>query len=204
MTDTIFSAFLQLLAFTTIPFVVYVIGNKTMKGFFDYIGLKRSNSRANLYGLLIALLVGGPFLLLAILSPEFHEILNDGRSVSGSVKSIDNPLTKVISIGFTAIIKTALAEEILFRGFLAKRLITVAGFRTGNAVQAVIFGSIHAFLFMTITENYFFIALIFVVPTIGAYLKAYVNEKIADGSIIPGWIAHASGNVLSYSMVAIL
>jgi len=45
---------------------------------------------------------------------------------------------------------------------------------------------------------------IFVVPAAGAYVSVYLNEKIAGGSIVPGWISHASANVLSYSIVGFL
>ncbi len=100
-----------------------------------------------------------------------------------------------------ATLKTSLSEEIFFRGFLAKRLISVTNFQIGNIVQAVVFGIIHTLLFMSITENIIFLIIIFVFPTVGAYLKTYINEKLGNGSIIPGWIAHGTANLISYSVI---
>lgn len=204
MINTIISALLQVLVFSIIPFLAYLILRKKIHGFLGFIGLKRSNARANLYGLLIALLVGVPFLIFSIINQEFYEILTDPKSVSGAIRNIDNKGVLVATILISAVLKTSLSEEILFRGFLAKRLIAITNFTTGNIIQAVVFGIIHSLLFMTVTDNVLFVFLIFLFPTVSAYLKTYVNEKHADGSIIPGWIAHATGNIISYSSIALL
>ena len=39
--------------------------------------------------------------------------------------------------------------------------------------------------------------LIAVITGAVAYSMGYINEKYADGSIIPGWIIHALSNVFS-------
>ncbi|MEQ9149605.1 MAG: CPBP family intramembrane glutamic endopeptidase, partial [Cytophagales bacterium] len=90
------------------------------------------------------------------------------------------------------------AEEILFRGFIAKRFISMLGFRKGNLLQAVLFGVIHSLLFLSITQNILFLLLIFIFPFTVAMVITWLNEKQANGSILPGWLAHASGNLLSY------
>jgi hypothetical protein len=46
------------------------------------------------------------------------------------------------------------------------------------------------------------LAFIFAVSTVGGWLIGYIKEKQAAGSIIPGWIAHATANVLSYAIIA--
>ncbi|MEZ4990761.1 MAG: hypothetical protein R2824_10130 [Saprospiraceae bacterium] len=46
--------------------------------------------------------------------------------------------------------------------------------------------------------------LIFIIPSIGAYVSVYLNKKMADGSIIPGWISHALANVLAYGIVGFI
>jgi membrane protease YdiL (CAAX protease family) len=97
-----------------------------------------------------------------------------------------------------ALFKTSFAEELFFRGFIAKRLKSILGFQKGNLFQSIIFGLIHAVLFSFITSNIIFLIVIFIVPSIGAFATAYVNEKIANGSILPGWISHGLANVLSY------
>ena len=49
------------------------------------------------------------------------------------------------------IIQTGLSEEILFRGFLAKRLISRFGFATGNLPQGLVFGLLHGAMFFLVT-----------------------------------------------------
>ena len=132
----------------------------------------------------------------------FREIMTDPKSVSGHIKSLGLGTEAIVIILATAVFKTALAEEIFFRGFLAKRLIAITTFQIGNALQGAIFGIIHTLVFLTITQNWLFLALICLLPGLGAWCKTYLNEKMADGSIVPGWIAHASGNIISYSFVA--
>ncbi|MEO1098460.1 MAG: hypothetical protein AAFX57_11990 [Bacteroidota bacterium] len=69
-------------------------------------------------------------------------------------------------------------------------------------IQAIIFGAIHTLLFLNLTDNLLFLVSSFVMPAIGAYIKVYLNEKMAGGSIVPGWIAHASSNLIAYSIIA--
>ncbi len=132
MLNTIFSAFLQLLIFSLIPFIVYLIKKKRASGFFEYIGLKKSNARANLYAVLLVLFSVTPLVLLILLNKEFQMIMTNPQSVSGALKHNGNSIETVIMILITAVFKTAMAEEIIFRGFLAKRLIAISNFQIGN------------------------------------------------------------------------
>lgn len=198
------SAVLQIIAFSLIPLIVYLIRKKKMKGFFEYIGLKKSNRKANLLALLISLLIGGPIILYSLVNPEFKAILTHPESVTGRIHELGFGPQAVLMVLIMALLKTSLSEEIFFRGFVAKRLIAWLGFQTGNIIQAVIFGLIHTLLFLTISKNPLFLFVIFLFPALGAYFKAYLNEKMADGSIIPGWIAHGFGNVLAYSVIGFL
>ena len=202
MINTVISALMQVCIFTLIPLVVYLIKRKQFKGFFEYIGLKKSTRKANFLALLLMVLLASPILFLVLIDDNFKEILTNPESVSGSIRQMGFGAGAVATILVVAIIKTGLAEEILFRGFIAKRLIAVTNYKTGNWIQAILFGLIHTLLFYKITSNPLFLAIIFIIPTIGAYLKVHLNEKLANGSIIPGWIAHATANVISYSLIA--
>lgn len=191
----------QVLLFSIIPFVVYLIKQRTYNGFWDYIGLKKSNRKANVLAIATSILFSGALLLLAVFSDEFRSLVHDPASVTGKFKAMGYSISSVLILLVIAIFKTALAEEILFRGFIAKRLIHVLGYQYGNLAQAILFGLIHSAIFMMVTDNVLFLAIILIVPTIGAYISVYLNEKVANGSIVPGWISHALGNVLSYSII---
>ena len=201
MINEFISAILQIVVFTSIPFLAYLFKARSTKGFWDYIGLKRSARKANLAALLVAVLLVGPLLLLVFVSEEFRAIMLDPESVTGRIKQMGIGIEAAVTIPIAALLKTSLSEEIFFRGFLAKRLIAVTTFQIGNVIQAVVFGLIHILLFTTITHNPFFLVIIFVFPALGAYFQTHINEKWADGSIIPGWIAHGMANLVSYSFV---
>lgn len=201
MANELIGAVLQILVFTLIPFLVYLIGKKTTKGFFDYIGLKRSNRRANLLAVAACLLFALPTLLLVFTNAEIREIMFDPASITGKFREMGFSAQAVAILLIIALLKTSFSEEILFRGFIAKRLIALMGFERGNLLHAAIFGAIHTALFALNTSNIFFLLVIFVVPGVGAYVSACLNEKMAGGSIIPGWIAHGLANVLAYAIV---
>ncbi len=192
---------LQILVFTLIPFLAYVIKGRTVSGFYNYIGLKKSTKKANYLAVLASLIFAAPMLILTLLNAEFKEIMIDPSSITGKFREMGFGIDSLSLLMIKAIFKTSFAEEILFRGFIAKRLISVLGFQIGNLFHAIIFGAVHSALFATITNNIVFLGIIFIMPTIGAYVSAYLNEKIGNGSIVPGWISHGLANVIAYSVV---
>ncbi len=202
MIDTLFQAVRQVLFFSALPFLVFLIRYRRISGFLAHIGIKRSTAKANLYAFLLMLVLASPILVFVAIDDGFKEVLHDPKSVTGALREMGFGIGSVFTLLVTAIIKTSLSEEILFRGFVAKRLIAVTSYGVGNAIQALIFGAIHTLLFLLITDNVLFLIIIFIVPTLGAYVKVYLNEKLANGSIIPGWIAHASANLVAYSFIA--
>lgn len=201
MINEIIGAIAQVLFFTLIPFVVYLIKKKTTKGFWEYIGLKKSTKKANILAVATSLLFASALLLLAAFSDEFREIVHNPTSITGKFKAMGVSASAIITLLIMAIFKTSLAEEILFRGFIAKRLISVIGYQKGNIIQALLFGVIHTAIFALATKNILFLFIIFIVPAIGSYVSVYLNEKVVNGSIIPGWISHAVGNILSYGII---
>lgn len=204
MLNHLTSALLQLVGFSLIPFLVFLIKKKTVKGFFDWIGLKKSNRKANSLAFLIMLVSAAPLITLSWFNKDFWQIMTDPNSITGQFRAQGLGVNSVVSLLIVALLKTSFTEEVFFRGFVAKRLIAVTNFRTGNIIQAVIFGMIHTLIFLSITDNALFLIIIFLFPAITSYFKVYLNEKVAHGSIIPGWIAHATANVVAYSTIGFI
>ncbi|MEM7113790.1 MAG: CPBP family intramembrane glutamic endopeptidase [Chloroflexota bacterium] len=204
MIDQLLSTTLQVALFTLIPFLFYLFQQRTPRGFLHSIGLRPSTQHANRLALGVALVISLPILALTVLNSEFRAIMTDPRSVTGGIRQMGFGATTIGVIMITAVLKTALAEEIFFRGFLAKKLMAWLNPVIGNLVQAIIFGLIHVLLFLTISNNAVFLTIIFLFPAMGGFLMAHLNENMADGSIIPSWIAHAIANLLSYSVVGFL
>ncbi|MCB0556433.1 MAG: CPBP family intramembrane metalloprotease [Phaeodactylibacter sp.] len=197
------SSILQILVFTLIPFLVFVIRTRSAKGFFDYIGLKPLPTRAVVWAI-VSSLIFLSMVALAFIRTDFWEALTAPESITGKFRAMGFSPQAMILVLIMALLKTSLSEEILFRGFLAKRLISWLGFQAGNILQALVFGAIHLLLFLSITSSIFFLALIFLFTALGAYTIVYINEKMAGGSIIPGWISHGLANVISYSVIGFL
>jgi membrane protease YdiL (CAAX protease family) len=204
MISEIFSATLQILIFAFIPFLFFIIKNKKAKGFLNFIGLSKSNTKANFFAFLISLTLAVPVLLLAVWNDDFREIMIHPQSATGKIRALGFSTETMVVVMIAAIFKTAFSEELLFRGFIAKRLIAVTNYQIGNIAQAIIFGGIHTLLFAFITQNIVFLTVIFIFPSLVAYFQVYLNEKLANGSIIPGWIAHGTANVISYSFIGFL
>ena len=204
MATELINAVLQVLVFSLIPFVVYLITQKKAKGFLGYIGLKKSTTRANLLAILTSILFLIPAVGLTLFNDEFREVMMDPNTMTGKFRQMGFGINSVVILLAAAIFKTALAEEIFFRGFVAKRLMSWLGYQWGNIAQALIFGALHVLIFLAINSNLLFLVSIMVFATLGAYISAYLNEKLANGSIIPGWISHGLANVISYSVVGFL
>jgi hypothetical protein len=62
--NEIISVILQILVFTAIPFVVYLVRNRRAKGFFDYIGLRKPETRPMIYAAVCAVAFVLPAILL--------------------------------------------------------------------------------------------------------------------------------------------
>lgn len=63
-----------------------------------------------------------------------------------------------------AFLRTALSEEILFRGFVLKAIKNKAGFYAGNTVQALIFGLLHGIPFGLVTKSILALVLLHCFP----------------------------------------
>jgi membrane protease YdiL (CAAX protease family) len=170
-----------------------------------YVGLKATTRKAVLLAALTSLIFLAGGISLAFLSDEIREMLINPPSVSGKIRQMGLTLVSVFILLLTAWFKTSFAEEILFRGFIAKRLVKWLGFQTGNILQALIFALLHVFLFWILAKSGAgFLIFIFVFSGTAGYLIEYINEKYGEGSIIPGWIAHALGNSLAYFVLAFI
>ena len=104
-------------------------------------------------------------------------------------------LLAVVPILLYAFIQTGLAEELFFRGFLAKRLCVSFGFSYGNAIQAIVFGLLHLLLFINYLPVLSLVA-ITVLSGINGWIMGWLNEQAAGGSVVPSWMLHSLANLL--------
>ena len=97
-----------------------------------------------------------------------------------------------------------MAEEILYRGFLCKRLCGKTGIVGGIILQAVLFGLMHNILYIAagLDVGLWYHTLTFLFTGTGALLLGWLNEKIFNGSIIPSILLHGGGNFLASMLIA--
>ena len=192
--DILISAIVQVLAFSIVPFIWWLVTARKKHSFFSWIGLKKpiiKGSRVKLICIIFAVSVSY-ILLMAVVMKQL-------------LGGIDTAITQFEGRGWKAltniliyaVIQTSLSEEILFRGFIGKRLISKFGFAVGNTVQATLFGLLHGLPFGFATGNAMVTILLTLIPGAIGWIEGWLNERYASGSIVPGWIMHAIMNTLS-------
>lgn len=183
------SAFVQLGLFLVIPFAWWAFTARRSVGFASWIGLRRptwDGRRARLGVAILAWVVIGAAstALLQSLSGDVPAARFAGRGLGG-----------VVPVLLFAVVQTSLAEEIFFRGFLGKRVIARWGFAPGNAAQAIVFGILHVAMFASFADPIRLLA-IGILTGASGWIGGWLNEEGAGGSILPGWVLHASANLL--------
>jgi membrane protease YdiL (CAAX protease family) len=124
---------------------------------------------------------------------------------SSGRSSVDIHNFTVITIFFYLLLygmKTGIAEEIFFRGFIAKKLIKILGFSKGNVVQAVVFALPH-FVIRGSASTADIIVRIINAFLLG-YTFGYIMDRKCNGSIIPVMISHILINMISSLILFII
>lgn len=147
------------------------------------------------------LLLAGSCLVCFVLGQAAIWMRGDLEAADSAYKGMG--VSAIPSILVYAFGQTAFSEELLFRGFLMKRLQAKWGFHIAVMIQAVIFGVLH--LLMVWGQADFMAGMIIVVyPMVVAVLLSWINEKKADGSIYPSWIIHGVLNSVEGILQALL
>lgn len=190
--NVLISSIMQLLLIGIIPFFWWLFSAKRMNiTFLDWLGIRKikKENRRTVYKLLLIGLIC--FELLSIY-------------ISIILKGVETATTKFYGLGISGImpaiiyslVQTALTEEIFFRGFILKRVSNKFGFYVGNITQSILFGLLHGIMFINSTGVLNAIIIILFTGII-AFFMGYINEKKANGSIIPSWIIHGIANILA-------
>jgi CAAX protease family protein len=202
LVNAIISAILQVLVFTAIPFIVYLSAYRRAKEFFDYVGLRQPERRTMLYAMLLAVAFALSALLLLSFSPGIREVVTAPNTVIGRLRSYGFSGVAFALLGLKALVQTSLSEEILFRGFVAKRLISWLGFTRGNLLQALLFGLAHLLLFIGREFSFLVAAGVVLFTGLGGWVSGYLNERVGNGSILPSWWMHGATNAITYGVLA--
>lgn len=181
--------FLNIMLFSLIPFIWYLIKNRKLKGFFESVGIFKAKNIKVLEILKILL----PIYLITLTANII--VIESGNSLRESGGYENLPLIILFSHILLYGLKTGIAEEIFFRGFIAKKCFLALGFKQGNIVQAVIFALPH--FVINGSASYIDITVRIINAFMLGYAFGYVLEKKSNGSILPVMIAHILINMVS-------
>lgn len=187
--NKIVSSILQIILFAIIPYIWWLVTARKQQKFAEWIGLKK--------------IVGGKKTLTAIILVSVA-FLFSGALTLYAIRGVETATSEFAGLGVVAIpaivvyatFNTAFPEELLFRGFLLKRLANKFGFNIANLTQALLFGLLHGVMFFSLVGVLKAILIIVVTGTV-AWFMGYINEKNSNGSIVPSWIIHTISNLFS-------
>ena len=192
----IISAFIQILFIILLPSIWWFLTVRGKVPFMEWIGLK-AIKRVKTLQLILWMVVG--FSLFTIFSILIFPLTSGLETATSAFSGMG--YKALPSILIYSILQTSLPEELLFRGFLLKRMANHMPFVFANTIQAIAFGLLHGVLFASVVSLEVTFFIIFFTGVIAAYL-GFVNEKKAGGSILPSWIIHALANIFSGIVVA--
>lgn len=184
------STFLQLALLLAIPFI-YWKKPKPPVNFFYGLGVKKAGGKKwplIFFGLAV-------FVLFSIMGYFSLKCIPQESLANAKFKRLNLPTS--LAILLYCFFQTSLGEELFFRGFLGKLLIKKLGFIKGNLSQALLFGLVHGSLIFSSQLSLSALCLIILFPTVLGFCLGYLNEKLAEGSILPSWLIHGGANLMS-------
>lgn len=189
MIQELISSVIQVILASIIPLAWWFVTARKKENFFKWIGLKKIENIKVVFLPTVSTIIGltGLGYLTLVMLQGAEKATNDyaGLGIAG--------LPVVI---IYALIHTALSEELFFRGFLLKRLSHQFGFVIGNSIQAFVFAAIHGILFFgAVGLDKALIIMLFTGALV--YVMGYINEKLAQGSILTSWFIHFVGNLFA-------
>lgn len=195
---------LQLAIVLIVALVVWLIFGRKRETFRAYVGLIAPKGAAMAWALAAAF-VFAPASIALFMTPALHDLAAGPNTVAGHMRAQGLSADVVGQILLVAFVKTALAEEIFFRGLIAKRLINGLGFIAGNTLHAVLFGAVHLLIFVVPGGPAFdplIAGAFFLVSGGGGWFMAWLNERRGAGSIAPSWLLHGLANAVAYPVLA--
>ena len=165
---------LELILVSFIPFMTWLIWRRKKVGFFDWIGLKPVQTQQK--GRLVQTIFGFT-LLFTLFSVVLFSWSDPSKTATADFSG--KGIGALPAILAYAILGTALPEEIFFRGFLLKRLQGKLGFLGANLIQSLLFGLIHALMFIQLI-GFLKSVMIFAFISLIAYVFGAINEQKAE------------------------
>lgn len=194
LANKIISSIVEIVFISLVPFIWWLVTVRKKEKFLKWIGIKgikKENRKAAWISIFVISLLFLPASVYTLY------IIKDIETAASEFKGLG--VSALLPALIYAIFNTSLPEEIFFRGFLLKRLSHKVGFRIANIIQSSLFGLLHGILFFGLAGILKAIIIILLTGA-SAFAMGYVNEKKANGSILPSWFIHALSNIFAAGM----
>lgn len=183
------SSAIQIIVMGIIPFIWWLVTAREKETFFAWIGLKnfKEMKKVGIQAIIASMMFLLLSLYLLVITKDMETATSQfsGLGVSGIAGAV-----------VYSFIQTSFTEELFFRGFLLKRIGHKFGFYAGNIIQSVLFALLHCAMFISLTDM-FHVVLITLFTGIIAFVMGWINEREAEGSILPSWFIHGVSNLVS-------
>lgn len=204
--SSITTTIVNLIVFSLVPFIWWFFRHRKEESFFRWIGFFKPQLKSKWWVLLVFAILYDFFYnfdFTQFVSSETLEYIESSAAVSANVFA-GMGAAAILPAFIENFIANGVAEEILYRGFLCKRLISKAGLVKGIILQAVLFGLMHNLLYILagLDVGLWYHTLTFIFTGTGALLLGWLNEKIFNGSILPSILLHGTGNFIASMLVA--
>lgn len=193
--NQIISALILTILFLPIPLIWWLFTARKKTSFFRWLGLTRVRTD-NPRKLVIATALVVVFFTVISLAfvPALAGKTGDSHFSGLGWAALTPMLLKTVY-------QTAFLEELFFRGFLMKRIAAKFGYGVGNAAQALLFGLMHS-VPMALQGFSIPLAIAVTILTGGiGWFMAWLNEKLAGGSILPSYLVHLISNLFGTALV---
>ena len=204
--NSVSTALVNLIVFTAIPFLWWLIRCRRETNFFKWLGVYPPKFQSKWYVLLLFALIYYFFYsfdFMQLVDQDTLNYLESSESVSANAFA-GLGAAAILPALIENFIANGVAEEILFRGFLCKRLCSKFGTTPGIILQAVLFALMHNLLYLAagMEVSLWFHFLMFCFTGAGALMLGWLNEKLYNGSLFPSILLHGAGNFISSMLVA--
>ncbi|MDR1641572.1 MAG: CPBP family intramembrane metalloprotease [Clostridiales bacterium] len=185
------SSVLQVALYAVVPFVVWLALYRKKEGFFSWIGLNKIEAIDRERFVETVLGVTVMAFALRLFAKLVFSIVDDTQSHFQGLGAMS-----ILPAMIRSIFNTGLSEELLFRGFIGKRLCAKFGFKVGNILQAGIYGLARGAALLT-PNIPLMLATAALTGLIG-WMVGFMNEKANEsGSILPSWYIHSFSSFFS-------
>lgn len=159
---------------------------------FSLLGWRMSPLRYYLFGVFLALVIGGLIALVFwLFAPDLLLHPAAGTTQYAYSHLTPGPLA-FLFIFFSEAVFSTLGEEIFFRGLFGGWLMKRCGFLVGNTIQALLFVLPHLLLILLVSPRYW---LVLPFDLLAGWGLGWLRFR--SGSIWPRWLSHTLVNTMS-------